>query len=189
LLLVGLAAVPLCLTAIAAPAEALSGKIREFPVPTASGGAIGITAGPHGNLWFTEGIGNKIGRITPAGTITEYPVPTPNSIPHSITAGLDGNLWFTEINSNQIGHINPTGDHTVTEFPVPATTTSPFGNLFDITAEPHGGSLWFTEGAANKIGNYDNPADSNAQQRPAGSESSAGRCWQLGHHQVMRSPP
>src|SRR6266516_5495118 len=114
-LLIGLAVLPLCLTAITAPAEALSGKVREFSVPTAGGGPIGITAGPGGNMWFTEGIGNKIGRITPSGTITEYPVPTPNSIPHSITAGLDGDLWFTEINSNQIGRITPAG--TITEYP------------------------------------------------------------------------
>jgi hypothetical protein len=40
----------------------------------------------------------------------------------------------------------------VTEFPVPVTSSSPFGNLFAITAEPRSGYLWFTEGAANKIG-------------------------------------
>ena len=59
------------LTAGLAPAaQALSVTITEFPVPTAGGGALDITAGPDGNLWFTEGTGNKIGRITTAGTIT-----------------------------------------------------------------------------------------------------------------------
>ena len=32
----------------------------------------GITAGPDGNLWFTEGDGDRIGRITPAGVVTEF---------------------------------------------------------------------------------------------------------------------
>jgi streptogramin lyase len=30
---------------------------------TASGGPVGITSGPDGNLWFTEYVGNKIGQI------------------------------------------------------------------------------------------------------------------------------
>jgi virginiamycin B lyase len=34
-------------------------------VPTANAGLQDIVAGPDGNLWFTEGGGNKIGRITP----------------------------------------------------------------------------------------------------------------------------
>src|SRR6266581_2989335 len=50
--------------------------ITEFPIPTASSIPIGIAAGPDGNLWFTEGGGNKIGRITTAGAITEFPIPT-----------------------------------------------------------------------------------------------------------------
>jgi len=42
-----------------------AGSITEFPVPTADSGPWAITAGPDGNLWFTEYDGNKIGRITP----------------------------------------------------------------------------------------------------------------------------
>jgi streptogramin lyase len=66
---------------------------------------VGITAGPDGNLWFTEYGGNKIGRITTAGSITEFAIPTANSGPTGITAGHDGNLWFTESNGNKIGRI------------------------------------------------------------------------------------
>src|SRR5262245_31352797 len=62
----------------------------QFPVPTASAGPGLITAGPDGNLWFTEGTksGDKIGMINPAThTITEFPIPTSNANPHGITAG------------------------------------------------------------------------------------------------------
>ena len=38
--------------------------------------ALGHHGGPDGNVWFTESIGNKIGRITPAGVITEFTIPT-----------------------------------------------------------------------------------------------------------------
>ena len=34
--------------------------ITEFPTPTASSRPQGITTGPDGNLWFTEGNANKI---------------------------------------------------------------------------------------------------------------------------------
>src|SRR5687767_3030047 len=76
-----------------------------------------ITQGPDGNLWFTERLGNKIGRITPDGTITEFPVPTAFSEPWEIAAGPDGNLWFTEQFGHKIGRITPEGE--ITEFPLP----------------------------------------------------------------------
>jgi streptogramin lyase len=80
----------------------LDGQVTEFALPTATQPTM-ITAGPDGNLWFTEPDANQIGMITPGGQITEYPVPTPNSRPSGITAGPDGNVWFTELGSNQIG--------------------------------------------------------------------------------------
>jgi hypothetical protein len=54
----------------------LKGTISEFPLSASNSYADGITAGPDGNLWFTEITSNaqsataftgKIGRITPAG--------------------------------------------------------------------------------------------------------------------------
>src|ERR1700733_9521956 len=51
------------------PIEA--GVFTEFPVPTSESGPGGITAGPDGNLWFTEFQASKVARITTAGVITE----------------------------------------------------------------------------------------------------------------------
>jgi streptogramin lyase len=62
-----------------------------------------ITAGPDGNIWFSDPYANQIGNIAPDGTVTEYAVPTPNSFPAGITTGPDGNIWFTELGSGQIG--------------------------------------------------------------------------------------
>ncbi len=81
--------------------------ITEFPIPTADSSPSGITAGPDGNLWFTEQAGNKIGRISTAGAIAEFAIPTANSFPVDITAGPDGTLWFLEHSANQIGRITP----------------------------------------------------------------------------------
>src|SRR5262245_20144580 len=77
----------------------LSPTIAEFTVPTADAIPNSITAGPDGNLWFTEyTTGNiGIGMINPAThAITDFPIPSANADPRGITAGPDGNLWFTE---------------------------------------------------------------------------------------------
>ena len=66
---------------------------------------MGITAGADGALWFTEGEGNNIGRITTAGVVAEFAIPTVGSGPWYITAGPDGALWFAEVNANQIGRL------------------------------------------------------------------------------------
>ncbi len=54
-----------------------------------------IKAGPDGNMWFTELVGNMIGRITPNGTVKEFPIPTRNSRPIEIVAEPGGGraMW------------------------------------------------------------------------------------------------
>src|SRR5262245_8391443 len=92
----------------------LTPTITEYTTPTGAG-PYGITAGPDGNLWFTEAA-TQIGMINPAThVITEYTIPTANATARAITTGPDGNLWFTEnspvgktLNAvAKIGMINP----------------------------------------------------------------------------------
>jgi len=68
--------------------------VTEFSAGITAGATpFGITAGPDGNLWFTEANGNRIGRITPAGVVTEFSAGiTAGATPYGITAGPDGNL-------------------------------------------------------------------------------------------------
>jgi streptogramin lyase len=128
--------------AMAATASAYTPIITEYAVPTSS---FDIAAGPDGNLWFTEGDGNKIGRLTTSGSFTEYPVPTSNSRPYGITTGPDGNLWFAEYYGNKIGRLTTSGSFT--EYSIPTSGSGPWG----ITAGPDG-NLWFAEYYGNKIG-------------------------------------
>ena len=128
-----------CLAGVA-PAQ----TITEFPVPTANSEPGGITAGPDGNVWFTEFDTAKIGRITPAGTITEFPIAA-SSNPEMIALGSDGNLWFPEITANKIGRITPTGDFV--DFPI----LTPSASVIGIAAGPDG-NLWFVLAQASKIG-------------------------------------
>jgi virginiamycin B lyase len=120
--------------------------VSEFPLPTSNGGPFSITAGPDGNVWFTEVNGNKIGQITPAGVISEFSV---SGSPGGITAGPgpDGGLWFTEIGGNKIAHITTTADHTITEFTIPTANAV----VHRITIGPDG-NLWFAEAGTDKIG-------------------------------------
>src|SRR5437667_782335 len=99
---------------VASASPGAVGTITKFPLPTPGSHPPGITSGPDGNLWFTEEIGNKIGKITPSGSIAEFPLPTAYGFPWGITAGPDGNVWFTEYASHKIGKITPRGE--ITEF-------------------------------------------------------------------------
>lgn len=136
--------------------------ITEFPLAAAGSNPAFITAGPDGNLWFTEFSFNpRIGRITAAGSVTEFP--TAGAVaPFGIAVGADGNLWFTEAFDPDYHHFSPaigrmTRSGEVTRFPLPESS-----NPLDIAAGPDG-NLWFTE----KIGD---PASRNRIGRitPAG---------------------
>jgi streptogramin lyase len=134
--------------------EAPSVQISEFSEGIAPKTNVWqITAGPDGNLWFTEspcGVCGappgppEIGRITPAGVITEFSEGITGGGLSAITAGPDGSLWFIEPPSvwgsgALIGRISPAG--VVSEF---SAGLSPRADIADITAGPDG-NLWFTE--------------------------------------------
>ena len=53
-----------------------TGRITEFPLPSAGSEPGEIVAGPDGAMWFTEFQGNKIGRIE-VGSTTLPPAPPP----------------------------------------------------------------------------------------------------------------
>jgi streptogramin lyase len=96
-----------------------SGGVTTFDVGTTNGSPESISAGPDGNLWFTEPDANQIGRVTPAGQITLFNVPTAGSKPTGIVAGPNGNVWFTEAASRHLGEYFLTGTP-----PAPAAPTT-----------------------------------------------------------------
>ncbi len=112
--------------------------VTEFPLRKPDASAVGITAGPDGNLWFTEWTQccSYIGRLTTAGIITEFQIPTTIHGFFDIAAGPDGNLWFTEWTSSRVGRITAGG--VVTEFPLPDGITSS-GNRIAAGSD---GNLW-----------------------------------------------
>src|SRR5258707_11208669 len=71
-------------------------NITEFHVSHV-GVPQGITAGPDGNLWFTQFFDNVIGRINPQGKKTPFRVKTENS-PTYTTNGPESALLATFLN-------------------------------------------------------------------------------------------
>jgi streptogramin lyase len=123
-----------------------SGTVTEFALPTGAdpnGTPRGITAGPDGNLWFTERDASDrpaIGRLTPGGAYTQFAAPfSLFNQSGSITVGPDGALWFTEPEyPAYIGRITTSGS--VTEPALVIDTSGPR----DI-AVGGDGNLWITQ--------------------------------------------
>ena len=132
-----------------------AGAITEFTRPHGPERPVGITAGPDGNLWFTESDGqpDRPDHARRASSPSFQPAPA-GSGPAGITAGPDGNLWFTEMHGNRIGRITPAG--VVTEF---SRSPPPGSDPPGITAGPDG-NLWFTETTATGSAGSPRPASS-----------------------------
>jgi streptogramin lyase len=131
-----------------APAERLTsdGQIIEHALPSPNSGPTTIALAPDGTVWFTEGSGNRIGRMNPdGGGLVEYPLPRADSSPRIIALGADGNMWFSEHTGNRIGRITPRGE--LAEFPIPTPNSQP--RAIALGAD---GNIWFGMFAGGKIG-------------------------------------
>ena|GEM_PF-3760460 len=135
-----------------------TGHVTQFPLDSDYNPSVdpfAITAGPDGNVWFTEPTGNRIGRVTPSGVATTFAVPT-NGSPLSIIAGTDGAVWFTDRYGNGVGRITTAG--AVQEVKAPTHVSAMPGNSSSGTSLPYGiaagadGNIWFTEMGADIIG-------------------------------------
>ena len=104
-----------------------------------------VTTGPDGNLWVTDGINDRVIRISPQGATSAFTV-TASSRPEGIAAGPDGRIWFTMQDGNLIGVIDTTGAN-YTSYTIPTVGSQPQY----IAAGPDG-ALWFTERNGNRIG-------------------------------------
>jgi virginiamycin B lyase len=132
----------------------LHGHMTTITVPTPNAAIGPVLTGGNGTMWFTERLGNKIGRVDPEGTVTEYLVPSTmpcpgqaagTSVPNGLARAKGRGVWFTEFCGNAIGHLR--ADGTIVEYPVPTPDSGPLG----ITRGPDG-SYWFVERTAAKVG-------------------------------------
>lgn len=125
---------------------ATSGEVTSFEMPEPSMGPTTIALDPDGDVWFTLGSADAIGRMEPDGSNLEiFELPHADSSPRIIALGADGNMWFSEHEGNRIGRITPAGE--ITEFDLPRDNAGPG----DITAGADG-NLWFVELAGTMDG-------------------------------------
>lgn len=160
------------------------GPVSPVPVitqlPTTGGTAPeSITAGPDGNIWYTEvevpeGGLWQVGRLTflgqgdgPEGSISNFSknISTAGPAPHGdlfgITAGPDGNIWYTGL-FGVVGRVTTGGVASfqtkgITGTDLQGITTGPDGNLWFAGADgigritPHGVVTEFSKGITPEI--------------------------------------
>lgn len=106
----------------------------EYTIPASSGGVTrlpyGLTAGPDGNIWFSDNIASAVGNInvgTHAVTTTDIPQATSlAAIPVGIAAGPDGNVWVVD-ETGAIDRATLDTNLFVAQSPSNLTTGMPFG--------------------------------------------------------------
>jgi virginiamycin B lyase len=123
----------------------------------------GITVDPGGTVWFTEELGNRIGKLG-GSQVTEYNIPTLGSAPWGIVYdpnpnGDDPNadsIWFTESGQGKIGRFR---GNVFSEFKLgnPADGAgggSPRGITFDynVSSNIKYKNIWFVEFTGQAIG-------------------------------------
>ncbi|MFM9125155.1 MAG: hypothetical protein ACKOSO_08435, partial [Actinomycetota bacterium] len=139
-----LAAVGLA-TPLASTADAAVGDITEFtgPIDPDRASIADIAQGPNGNLWFTEGGVDRIGRIDPrSGEIREFDAGC--SLPLAIVLGADSNLWYTCAGDGKVGRMTPAG--VASAFPIGGGSTG----LGELVSGPDG-DLWVVDRSASRI--------------------------------------
>jgi streptogramin lyase len=107
---------------------------------------VDVSAGPDGNIWFTNYGNDSIGRVTPGGTVTSF-TDSRISEPTGITAGPDGNLWFTNAGNDSIGRITTTGD--IETFTDPSISSP--GSIV-ASPQPNDGALFFVNQGTSSVG-------------------------------------
>lgn len=170
-----------------------AGDITEFPIPLTPEGnpignhadhnyPVGITAGPDGNLWFTESATEGIGKITPGGAITQFSISVAGFAPGApwpidISAGPDGNLWFV----SPIGQISTSGvislfQSSTLPTAITAGSDSSFWLTFFGSAGPLVGRMTIS-GAITPCGIQQIPGSPNSYQSYGIAPDSDGNAW------------
>jgi streptogramin lyase len=80
------------------PVPTSSVGFAEYPIPSAKSSLVGLTLGPDGNVWFTEGSTLTIGFVRPSGSVREFNVSNLSQYQGenvgNIAPGEGQTLWF-----------------------------------------------------------------------------------------------
>ena len=114
------------------------GSVVHFELPQLAAMPIFLAAGPDGNIWGTELLGNNILNVSKSGVVKEFKIPTSNSRPIGIIQDpSEPFMWFTQEAGKKIGKIDMNGN--IVEFSVPLVLESDI--LGSLSFDPEG-NLW-----------------------------------------------
>ncbi|HTZ55059.1 MAG TPA: hypothetical protein VMB20_08330 [Candidatus Acidoferrum sp.] len=136
----------------------------------------GITKGPDGNIWFTEGTSN-VDAISPTNASLVFNQNISGSDLFDIIAGSDGAMWITDQNLEGVDRLATVGTPVVAQYALPSSG-SPVGITTDST-----GQLWVANSGPNSIwtldtgGMFANPVASPSGQPYAITVGPDGAIW------------
>jgi streptogramin lyase len=119
---------------------------NSYNMPIASNAPMCIVRGHDDAMWYTELMGNRVGRITMDGEFQRWEIPTPYGAPTGLKVANNGDLLIAYWFSPKIARMTPDGHFT--EWEVPAEKGEVQAGLM---AGPDGG-VWFTQPRAGRIG-------------------------------------
>lgn len=125
----------------------VDGTVHTYDIPTPRSMPMGVSGDTHGNIWFSEMFGNKIGVVRPNGTVEEFDIPHKFSSPAGITVDRYDNKWFAMAGPGKIGVLRANGTFNFYNLPVGA---HPMG--IQHTRHQKTDLVWFTETMGNSIG-------------------------------------
>ncbi len=116
-----------------------------------------IAEDQHGNVWFTEVDGGRLGEVTAAGALREYAVPltpsynhaTASTGPAGIAIAPDGTIWFAEVYANSVGSFTPSSS-SFHQYDLNGHVDAPTGVAVDGQ-----GSIWITQHGASLVSRFD----------------------------------
>ena len=168
------------------------GTVTRFP---ASGfpSLVDATFDLGGNLWFTGGAADRLGRApvgTTLGAISTWNF-GPGCQPTGVATGPDGAIWFSKLDCNVIGRIDPASAPNSAHLDVhlPAGTEP-----MRVTAGPDG-AMWFTAYGSGRIGRVAPDGSvswpvSGGLDRPYDIATGAdGNLWVTAHDAILRVTP
>jgi virginiamycin B lyase len=128
------------------------GTITRFPA-TGYTSLVDATFDLGGNLWFSGGAADRIGRASTGlalGPISTWTFGA-GCEPTGVATAPDGGIWFSKLDCNVVGRIDPTSvaNGHQSDFSVPGGTQP-----LRIAAGPDG-AMWFTANGTGRIGRID----------------------------------
>src|SRR5229473_1355569 len=94
-------------------------NIKEWDVPTKGAHPHDPAVAPDGSLWFTEQVGNMVGRLDPyTGKVELKKVQGQRALPYGIAINSKGVPFFCEFGTNKMAKIDPQSME-ITEYKLP----------------------------------------------------------------------